>query len=172
MLALKTPVYGAGKITITNAMHNAIHAPLLAPETALDTAETAHREIPVRLPLGELVPGQEVRGTQVKLSTFGIRMSAFNTVMTLAREILTNAGYARASQEADALASAALYASGGIDTTAPGYLTIRLDPLPIASVSKAIAELCEHLISTEIRYAGTDLILRYTVKNREPANKN
>ncbi len=30
----------------------------------------------------------------------------------------------------------------------------------------AIAELCEHLTATETRYPGTDLVLRYEVKNR------
>ncbi|GAA1761927.1 hypothetical protein GCM10009712_08290 [Pseudarthrobacter sulfonivorans] len=32
-----------------------------------------------------------------------------------------------------------------IDATVPGYLTIRLDPLPTRRATTAIAELCDHL---------------------------
>ena len=37
---------------------------------------------------------------------------------------------------------------------------------------KAIAELCAHLTATQTRYPGTELILRYTIKNTKQANKN
>ncbi len=47
-----------------------------------------------------------------------------------------------------------------------GFLTVRLDPLPTKRATTAIAELCEHLTATETRYPGTDLVLRYEVKNR------
>ncbi|MDJ0358467.1 putative transposase [Paenarthrobacter sp. PH39-S1] len=172
MLGLKTPAHGTGGIIVTNAMHNAINAPLFAAEAAQDTAEAAHREIPARLPLGGLAPGQQVLDTEVKLITHGIRMAAYNTMMTLSREIRTNTGYARATEEAHTLTRSALNTSGDIDTTTPGFLTIRLNPLPTARASKAISELCEHLTATETRHPGTDLILRYTVKNKEPTNKN
>ncbi|MDJ0358441.1 putative transposase [Paenarthrobacter sp. PH39-S1] len=79
MLAMKTPAQGAGDIIITNAMHNAINAPLFTAEATLDAAEAAHRAIPARLPLGELAPGQQILDTQVKLLTHGIRMAAYNT---------------------------------------------------------------------------------------------
>lgn len=56
-------------------------------------------------------------------------MAAFNTEATLAREIRTNTGYARAGHEAHALVRQALTASGDIDPGRDGYLTVRLDPL-------------------------------------------
>ncbi|WP_434618305.1 hypothetical protein [Arthrobacter sp. A5] len=84
---------------------------------------------------------------------------------TLAREIRTNTGYARATEEAHALARQVLTGSGDIDTTTPGYLIIRLDPLPTARATAAIRELCQHLTTTQIRYPGTGLILRYEIKN-------
>ncbi|MDJ0357324.1 hypothetical protein [Paenarthrobacter sp. PH39-S1] len=93
-------------------------------------------------------------------------------MMTLAREIRTNTSYARASQEAHTLIRSALNTSGDIDTTTPGFLTIRLNPLPTARATKAIGELRDHLTTTETRYPGTDLILRYTIKNTKQANKN
>jgi transposase-like protein len=166
MLAMRTPDPGAGEVFITSAMHNAVNAPLRDAEAALDQAEAAHKEIPARLPLGELSPGQQVLDTETKLITHAIRMAAFNTATTLAREIRTNTGYARASEEAHALARQALTGSGDIDTTNPGYLTIRLDPLPTKRATTAIGELCEHLTTTQTRYPGTGLILRYEIKNR------
>ena len=166
ILAMRTPGPGTGEVLITSAMHNAVTAPLRAAEAALDQAEAAHQEIPVRLPLGELSPGQQVLDTETKLITHAVRMAAFNTATTLAREIRTNTGYARASEEAHALARQALTGSGDIDTTKPGYLTIRLDPLPTARATSAIGELCRHLTTTETRYPGTGLILRYEIKNR------
>ena len=141
-------------------MQNAVTAPLTDAEAALDRAETAHREIPARLPLGELAPGQQVMDTETKLITHAIRMAAFNTATTLAREIRTNTGYTRAAEEAHTITRQALTGSGDIDTTTPGYLTIRLDPLPTARATTAIAELCQQLTTTKTRYPGTDLILR------------
>ena len=47
-----------------------------------------------------------------------------------------------------------------------GVLTVRLDPLPTGRATAAIAQLCEHLTSTQTRYPGTDLLLRYEVKPR------
>lgn len=166
MLALRTPAPGTNEVTITNAMHNQVTAPLWAAEAALGQAEAAHQKIPVRVPLGELSPGQQVLDTETKLLTHAIRMAAFNTATTLAREIRTNTGYARATEEAHALARQALTDSGDIDTTTPGYLTIRLDPLPTARATTAISELCQHLTTTKTRYPGTGLILRYEIKNR------
>ncbi|QGH68394.1 hypothetical protein GCE65_01885 [Pseudactinotalea sp. HY158] len=45
-------------------------------------------------------------------------------------------------------------------------MTIRLDPLPTSRETAAIAELCEHLTATRTTYPGTDLTLRYEIKNR------
>ncbi|BAS08675.1 hypothetical protein AHiyo4_20970 [Arthrobacter sp. Hiyo4] len=46
MLALRTPAPGTNEVTITNAMHNQVTAPLWAAETALDRAEAATRRSP------------------------------------------------------------------------------------------------------------------------------
>ncbi|MDQ6754283.1 MAG: hypothetical protein M3017_12985 [Actinomycetota bacterium] len=86
-------------------------------------------------------------------------MAAFNTASTLAREVRTNTGYARATDEAHALIRQALTSSGDIDPGRDGYLTIRLDPLPTRRATTAIGQLCDHLTNTETRYPGTDRIL-------------
>lgn len=167
LMALKTPAEGAKElsVTVTSAMHNQAMAPLWEAETVLIAAEKTHKQIPAKLRLGDLNPGQQVLDTEVKLIHSGIRMAAYNTAMSLAREIRTNTGYARANQEAHALMRQALNQGGDIDTTTPGYLTITLDPLPTQAKTTAIAELCKHLTTTQTRYPGTELILRYKIKN-------
>ncbi len=99
-------------------------------------------------------------------------MAAFNTASTLATEIRTNTGYARADDEAHALIRQALTSSGDIDPGRTGYLTIGLDPLPTRRATTAVAELCNHLTSTETRYPGTNRILRFEIKNRETSPPN
>ncbi|MDI3196343.1 helix-turn-helix domain-containing protein [Pseudarthrobacter sp. AL20] len=172
MLAARTPPPGTSTVLITNTIHNAITADLLTAETALETAQTAHREIPARVPLGEIAAGQQVLETETKLLSHAIRMAAFNTASTLAREIRTNTGYARGDDEAHALIRQALTHSGDIDPRIDGYLTIRLDPLPTRRATTAISELCAHLTATETRYPGTDRILRFEIKNKETSPTN
>lgn len=166
LLALKTPSAGTDEVTVTSAMHNHVMAPVWEAETALLAAEKVHQSIPAKVRLGDLNPGQQVLDTETKLIHHSIRMAAYNTAMTIAREIRTNTGYKRANQEAHALMRQAFNQSGDIDTTDPGYLTITLDPLPTQAKTAAIAELCEHLTSTQTRYPGTELILRYTIKTK------
>ncbi|MEV8144217.1 putative transposase [Specibacter sp. NPDC078709] len=157
LIALKTPAEGSTElaVTVTSAMHNQAMAPLWEAETALIAAEKAHKAIPAKLRLGELNPGQQVLDTEVKLIHTGIRMAAYNTAMTIAREIRTNTDYRRANQEAHALMRQIFNQPGDINTTQPGYLTITLDPLPTKAKTAAAAELCNHLTSTKTRYPGT-----------------
>ncbi|MHA7178417.1 hypothetical protein ACX80D_17435 [Arthrobacter sp. Sr24] len=65
--------------------------------------EKIHQGIPAKIRLGDLNPGQQVLDTEVKLIHTGIRMAAYNTLVTIAPEIRTNTGYRRANQEAHAL---------------------------------------------------------------------
>jgi hypothetical protein len=151
-------------LLITNADHDRLTTDLRAAESNLDTAQAAHRAIPARLPLAQVNPGQQVLDIQTKLISHAIRIAAFNTATALARAIRVHTGYARANHEAHALVRQALTGSGDIDP-GDGTLTVRLDPLPTQRATTAIAELCEHLTATRTRYPGTDLILRYEVKN-------
>lgn len=164
LLAARTPAPGTNETMITNAGHNTITADLSAAETALQAAQAAHQAIPARVPLGQITPGQQVLETETKLLTHAIRIAAFNTASSLAREVRTNTGYARADDEAHTLIRQALTTSGDIDPSQTGYLTIRLDPLPTQRATTAISELCDHLTTTETRYPGTDRILRFEIK--------
>jgi transposase len=150
-------------VVITNTAHDRLTADLRATESDLDAAQAAHRAIPARLPLGQVNPGQQVLDIQTKLITHAIRITAFNTATALARAIRVHTGYARANHEAHALVRQALTSSGDIDP-GDGTLTVRLDPLPTSRATAAIAQLCEHLTSTQTRYPGTNLTLRYEIK--------
>lgn len=82
-----------------------------------------------RVPRGESRPGAQVLDTEAKRSTHNIRMAAFNTVVTLGREIRTNSDYKRPAREAHNLVQHIFTQSGDIDRSAPGYLTITFDHL-------------------------------------------
>jgi hypothetical protein len=151
-------------VLITNTDHDKLTTDLRDAEAALDTAQHAHRAVPARWALGQVNPGQQVLDIQTKLITHAIRIAAFNTATALARDVRVHTGYARANHEAHALIRQALTGSGDIDPR-DGTLTIRLDPLPTGRATAAITQLCEHLTATQTRYPGTDLILRYEVKN-------
>src|SRR5664280_2888681 len=151
-------------VLITNAEVDRLTTDLRAAESNLDTAQAAHRAIPARLPLAQVNPGQQVLDIQTKLISHAIRIAAFNTATALARAIRVHTGYARANHEAHTLVRQALTGSGDIDP-GDGTLTIRLDPLPTQRATTAIAQLCEHLTTTHTHYPGTNLILRYEVKD-------
>ena len=129
LLAARSPAPGAPTL-LTNTEHDALTADLRAAETALTVAEAARKGTPARLPLRQVNPGQQVLEVEVKLLTHAIRIAAFNTATTLARELRLHTGYARANHEAHTLIRQVLTGSGDIDPSIDGVLTIRLDPLP------------------------------------------
>ena len=98
---------------------------------------------------------------ETKLITHAIRMAAFNAETILARAL--HGHYARAADEAFALIREALTASGDI-IPGDGTLTIRLDPLTAPRRTRALAALCDQLNTTQTRYPGTQLTLRYEIK--------
>ncbi|HET6704513.1 putative transposase [Amycolatopsis sp.] len=163
LLAARSPAPGTPTL-LTNQAHDAITADLREAEAALTAAEAAHEATPARLPLHQVNPGQQVLDIETKLINHAIRIAAFNTASTLVRELRVHTGYARANHEAHALIRQVLTGSGDLDPSIDGVLTVRLDPLPTRRATAAIAQLCEHLTTTETRYPGTDLILRYEIK--------
>ena len=164
LLDWHTPPAGP-PVTLSNADYNQITAGLRDAEQALATAQAVNAATPARLPLGQVNPGQQILEVETKLLTHAIRIAAFNTITSLARDLRVHTGYARAADEAHTLISQALQHSGDI-IPGNGTLTIRLDPLPTRRATKALAELCEHLTATHTPYPGTDLLLQYEGKTR------
>ena len=165
LLAASTPAPGHTTV-ITNTMLITINTDVHTAHHALDTALAAHQQIPARLPLAQVNPGQQVLDTETKLIHHAIRIAAYNTAQSLARAILTDTGYTRADDEAHTLIRTALAGSGDIipDPTT-NTLHIRLDPLPAPRHTAAIAELCQVLNATDTVYPGTTLTLRYSTKS-------
>ena len=166
MLAISTPEPGTAGVTITNQMHNDIHAPLVAAEAKAQAAEDAYQSLETRIPLGEARPCQQVLDPEMKRFTHIIRMAAFNTSVALAREVRINTGYKRAEDEAHNLVRRVFMQPGDIDPTIPGYLRITLDPMRTKNETKVVRQLCESLTATRTRYPGTDLIVQYAIKEQ------
>ena len=160
LAALRSPAPGTAAV-ITNQALARLDAPVDAARRDLQAAQAAARAVPAKIPLSEHNPDMVKPGTETKLITHAIRMAACNTETILARTL--NGRYARAGDEAYALIREALHASGDI-TIRGSTLHIRLDPLSAPRRTRALAALCEQLTTTATRYPGTQLLLRYEVK--------
>lgn len=101
----------------------------------------------------------------MKLIHTGIRTAVYNTAMTIAREVRTNTGYKRASQNAHAIMRQMLNQTDNIDT-------FTLDQLPTTPKITAATKLSAHLTSTETRYPVTNLILKYATKMKTLTLRN
>ncbi len=165
LVRLRSPRPGNDGVIITNSMLTEITEDLRAAESDLKHAQQVNKATPARLPLGQVNPGQQVLETETKLITHAVKIAAFRTMTALARDIRLNTTYARAGDEAHALARQVLTHTGDIHPDG-NTLTIRLDPLPTARATRAAAELCEHLTATRTTYPGTEMIMVYEVKPR------
>lgn len=163
LLAWRTPKPGESTLVLSNEDHNRITTPWRDAERALDRAHHTNASTPPRLPLSEVNPDQQVLDTETKLVTHAIRIAAFNTITTLARDLRVHSSFARTPDKAHTLIRQALTLSGDI-IPSHDTLTIRLDPLPTQRATTAIGHLCEHLTATHTRYPGTNLTLRYETK--------
>jgi transposase len=161
LLELRSPAPGQPSL-LTNQALNRINAPAETAWRELDAAEDAAAEIPARIRLGDITPDMARLETEVKQITHAIRMAAYNAETTLARAL--HGHYPRAEDEAYALIREALTTSGDIIPSG-GELLIRLDPLTAPRRSRALAALCQQLSQAHARYPGTELILRYQVKD-------
>ena len=161
LAALRSPAPGTTTM-ITNATLARLDAPADAARRKLGTAQAAARAVPAKIPLSQHNPDMVKLDTETKLITHAIRMAAYNAETILARAL--NGRYARAGDEACALIREALTASGDI-IPGPGTLTIRLDPLTAPRRTRAIAALCGQLNATATPYPGTQLVLRYEIKD-------
>jgi transposase len=159
--ALRSPAPGTSAV-ITNATLAKLGAPVDAARRTLEAAKAAAKATPAKIPLSQHNPGMVRLDAETKLITHAIRMAACNAETTLARAL--NGSYARADDEAYALIREALTTSGDL-IPGDGTLTIRLDPLSAPRRTRALAALCGQLTATATRYPGTQLTLRYEIKN-------
>lgn len=158
---LRSPAPGQETL-ITNTILAKLDAPVETARRKLAQAQADAKQVPAKIPLGQHNPDMMRLETETKLIMHAIKMAAFNTETTLARAL--HGSYARAEDEAYALIREALTTSGDI---IPGQdtLTIRLDPLSAPRRTRAIAAICDQLNATQTTYPGTQLTLRYEIKN-------
>ena len=162
---LKDPAPGA-TVVITNKTLARLGAPAETARRKLAAARQAAAAVPAKIPLGQHNPAMVRLDTETKLITHAIRMAAFNAEVMLARAL--HGHYARAGDEAAALIREALTTSGDI-IPRDGALHIRLDPLTAPRRTRALAALCDQLNQTSTTNPGTDLVLRYQVKDHPGA---
>jgi len=124
--------------------------------------QAAARAVSAKISLSQHNPRQVRLETGTKLITHAIRMAACNAETALARAL--DGTCARAADEAYALIREALNAGGDI-IPGDGTLTIRLDPLSAPRRTRAAAALCDQLNATQTRYPGSQLVLRYELRN-------
>lgn len=133
-------------------------------EAAERVAELAaqQKSLPPRVPLAEARPDQDL----VKLSTE--RKHLTNVLKLVAYQIesdlvnLIRPHYARAEDEGRTLIQTVLQSAATLEPT-DQELRVTLSPLSSPHRSQAAAALCEALNTTETRFPGTDLRLRFTV---------
>ncbi|EMQ99567.1 hypothetical protein ADIAG_00667 [Paeniglutamicibacter gangotriensis Lz1y] len=105
--------------------------------SGLRVAPDAYQSLETRLPLGQVLPGQQVLDLEMKGFTHILRMAAYNTAVALAREVRLSTGYRAAKNETHNLVRQVLTQPGDIDPSVPGHLTITLDPMPTMRETKA-----------------------------------
>jgi hypothetical protein len=118
--------------------------------------------LPLRVPLAEARPDQDL----VKLSTE--RKHLTNVLKLVAYQIesdlvlLLRPHYARAEDEGRTLIQTVLQSTATLEPT-DQELRVTLSPLSSPHRSQAVAALCEDLNTTETRFPGTDLRMRFAV---------
>jgi hypothetical protein len=119
------------------------------------------RAVAARVPLGELHPDAALHHGERKRIHDAIRMATYNAETALARLLAPH--YARADDEARSLLREALRSPADLQIISR-ELHVRINPLSAPRRTRAISALCADLNSTDTTYPGTDLVLRYSVK--------
>lgn len=128
----------------------------------VEELNAAARCIPARVPLGELHPDAVVHHGERKRIHDAIRMATYNAETALARLLASH--YPRAEDEARSLLREAMRSPADLQVVGD-ELHVRINPLSAPRRSRAIAALCADLNSTDTVYPGTELVLRYSVKD-------
>ncbi|HVM14235.1 MAG TPA: helix-turn-helix domain-containing protein [Egibacteraceae bacterium] len=128
----------------------------------VESLNAAARGVPARVPLGELHPDAVVHHGERKRIHDAIRMATYNAETALARLLAPH--YPRADDEARSLLREAMRSPADLQIVG-NELHVRINPLSAPRRSRAVAALCEDLNSTDTAYPGTELVLRYSVKD-------
>jgi len=133
-----------------------------AARTRVDKLKAKRSALQKRLPVSEVVKGQEVikLATERKHLTNILKMVAYQIESDLLNQLRQH--YARTEDEGRTLIQTALQSSASIKPT-DDELHVILSPLSSPHRSKAVAALCEVLNKAHTRFPGSKLRMHYTV---------
>jgi hypothetical protein len=120
------------------------------------------RAVPARVPLGDLHPDAAVHHGERKRIHDAIRMATYNAETAFARLLAPH--YPRADDEARSLLREALHSPADLQIVGD-ELHVRINQLSAPRRTRAIAALCADLNTTDTAYPGTELTLRYSIKD-------
>jgi hypothetical protein len=124
--------------------------------------ESKRAAVPRYVPVQALTKGEVIQlSTESKHLTNLLKMVAYQAESDLVR--LLEPHYRRTEDEGRTLIQNALAATGDIQVT-DTELHVSLEPLSSPHRSLALAALCENLSTANIRFPGSKLRLRFTVK--------
>lgn len=121
------------------------------------------RQIPAKVPLGDVRPNAVRIDVERKRIMDAIRMATYNAESALARMIAPH--YARAEDEARSLLREIFRSPADLQVCG-SELHVRIHPLAAPRRTRALAALCEDLTATETTYPGTAFTLVYSVRER------
>jgi transposase len=130
-------------------------------QSELDQLRAARRDLPARVPLGEIRPNARRLAGEHKRIVDAIRMATYNAESALARLLAPH--YPRARREARSLLHEAFATPADLQIV-DGQLHVTLNALSAPQRTRAIAGLCDQLTATQTLYPGTDLPLIYSIK--------
>jgi hypothetical protein len=122
--------------------------------------------VPRRVPVQQVIVGEVVKlATEAKLITSIIKMVAYRVESDLTRMVAPH--YARAEDEGRTLIATAFRSAADITVTG-GELRVSLAPQSSPHRTRAIAALCDELNKHPVRFPGTNLTLRYSIRIDQP----
>ncbi len=146
---------------IFHAENAELNASVAKARAGVERLDQEQRLIPTRVALNSVREQATLIDEERKLVTHGIRMSTYKAESALARMIAPICPM----DEARALLREAFNSPGDLEIV-NGALEVRIDPLSAPRRTRVLASLCEQLNSMKARYPETDLVMRFSVKDR------
>jgi prepilin-type processing-associated H-X9-DG protein len=125
--------------------------------------ENRRAKVPRRVPVQQTQRTEVVRlAAETQHLTSVLKMVAYQAESELA--CLLAPHYRRSEDEGRTLVQTALASAADLEVT-DRELRVRLVPLSSAHRTRAVAALCEHLDRAAVRFPGTDLRVRYSIRD-------
>lgn len=132
----------------------------------LERLKKRHDSLPAMVPMRETLKGEKLK--QVHIETRRLiqcfRIAVFRAESAL-RELL-RPHYRRWRQDGRTIVQSMLQSSGDL-VVEPGVLRVVLAPQSAPHRSRALALLCEEVSSLQVRFPGSDLLLKFSVQGHE-----